>query len=281
MSIMSNPDPKQDSIGDVPWKPIYPPHFFDPRHTNIALIILTVMNDLGMGPLQDSMVKIVKEQKIADGVNSDFIQISSLLTQIEQDAGPDGMKTIPQALIDQLKGVMQKLFGDGKDVKFDTNGKIIPTADSDFGKFIQMLKDKGEDPADNSIYNLVQSFAGKLNGNIPDNTQTSAPLPDNKFLEDLLNGDDKDIKTWLNVMGSNYYYSNNPTKDKIGSPNYVSDFFNLGTAVQGGLTSAGSVRTAMMQTYTTQMNAYDQIGQNTISAMISGFEKTAVDNQKV
>lgn len=240
---------------------------FNVRNTSIAYIVLALMVSMGMNPLESQMTNIANDQNIQNTLNTDIIQFNSLITQIENGASAGGTTNAAQ-IATQLQAAFQKIFGANAQM---VDGNIVPSQGSDLYNFMQMLQKSGQNPQSNPVYGLINSFAKQLYAAPPTNSQTSYnTLPQNSLAFDLSGGNGNNIldaENWVNVMGSNYYYSNNPTNGKISSPNYAQQDYTSMQGIQGGLSGMGQANTAFMQTATTQIGSYDQIGQSIISSI--------------
>src|SRR5580700_1361394 len=120
---------------------------WNPNNCSIELIIVMVLVNIGMSPLEQSMENVVNQQNIQDKVDTDMIQLSGILSDIESAATAKGATV--QGLQAQLQTSLQNLFG-GSSSEETLNGQtyIVPSSNSDVGQFITMLQQKNaNDPS--------------------------------------------------------------------------------------------------------------------------------------
>ncbi len=266
------------------------PKNWDCRTTTIEYIIIVVLTSVGMGPLEQSMKDIIKDQNIQNKVDSDMIQLSSLISEMETASKSTGINSATfTGLQGKLKTLLTKMFGG--DATMGADGKINFGKDSDVEKFKEMLMDKNKsdpnyDPTSDPVFNLVSDVGGYLFNTTVTGSYENADIntPDkgigtwhndtckSNMWDTIMNGNKDDFLKMTRLMSGNYWLKQNPgTKatsgdNPTGGEDYLTTHYNKLSGAQSALQGMGSQNTAMIQTDSSSENSLDQSGQNIIDA---------------
>jgi hypothetical protein len=269
---------------------------WDVSKCSIELLMTLVLVNTGMGPLENSMKDVVKDQNIQNKVDADMIQLSELISEIESASKANGVDSgTVKNLQGQLQAVLKNLFG--ADATTQTvNGQtyILPDPNSDLGKFIAMLQEKNGGKPDPSgivhhpydyhtdpVFDLLSQVGTYLMGNsVTGSWQTDSgsnswqenyPCPDNMW-QTIMNGSSSDFQNMIDAMAGNHWLTENPgTKDGSGNSvsggtDYLATMYNQASGAQSGLQGLGSQNTSLLQTDSSSENSLDQTGQNILNA---------------
>jgi hypothetical protein len=247
---------------------------YNPRQVSIAYIALMIEWHTGMGPLESNMIQKAKDQKIENKVMDDFIQFSSLVSQIEADGDSTGTQNAA-SIASQLQKLAQQMFGTG--ATFDaTTGQLIPTKGSDLYNFMEVLNQNKGNAFNNPAYQQIESFSRLIfsswTGKNINTDYKNGALPTNTIAEDLgivqgQPGNLTDLTQWVNVFGFNYYNKMNPTQGTNAGTDYAGQSYVQTSASQNALSGINQENTAWMQTASVEDNSYDKIGQDIINSV--------------
>lgn len=250
----------------------------NPNQISIGMIFIIILVHQGMAPIENDMQQLADDQKLQDALDSDDIDLASIISQMEQGSGPNGIPNVSQ-FIQELKQFFGQAFGKmTQEVVTDSHGNketiYVPVSgsNSDFAKFIAMLQSKyGADwfknPAFQTIENLVK------------NLETTAPAGGGGYTwAQLMEGqNDQDFSAALNQAAINYYQANNPGTTPAG-PNYFNDMYTAASAVQAALQGMGSQNIAQLQVWSANIQSFTQTGQNATSGFNSAIN-TMIRNE--
>ena len=237
------------------------------------------------------MKDIIKDQNTQNKVDSDMIQLSSLISEMESASKSTGINSVTfTGLQDKLKTLLKSMFG--KDATMGTDGKIVFDKDSDVGRFADMLNKKNlpnnpdYKPTDDPVFNLVTDVGNYLNTTVTGSFENEAVAVTHAPQGTWDNGTCKH-NMWDTIMGNpgtvpgeflemtrrmagNYWLKQNPgTKaasgpDPTGGEDYLTTHYNKLSGGQSALQGMGSQNTAMIQTDSSSENSLAQTGQNII-----------------
>jgi len=254
------------------------PQDWDPRKISYAMIFILVLVASGMSPLEQQMEEIAKNQSIIDGLDSNIIDFSAIISQLESESGKNGFASgttssgITQ-IINELKSFFKNTFGSSLTaVNINGTTYYLP-------QFSGSLASGSTPNFSGSAYgNMIESWMKQNPGKSWKDFFTSSPaVASINSLAGQLYGKG-DSSSWAYYMEGksntgfssllsnackDYYDNNNPTSGTSNTTsNPLKQLYTWASASQGGLQGIGSQNTAIIQTDTSSETSLDQTGQN-------------------